>query len=212
MLIEPLNLLDRIWFPALLGTGLMLVGAGAGWAIAGEPHLSPVRLITWWVLRVVRPLLRCRSWWRCAGAIFLNNASLLTALVAAGRWRASSLAATAALGVSLGIGFRVLSKLPGDLAVPWPLNDSRVQRRIRWGVALNLLEPPAIMLAIGLSLDQSSTEVLASESAWTAFALVVIPLTLAAAGGEALWLASSRAMVDSGDGPAPDQGDDSLDG
>lgn len=186
----------------------MVVGAAAGWAMAGEPRLAPVRVVTWWVVRVAGPLLRCKSWWRGTAAIFLNNACILAALVAAGPWQATALIATAALGVSLGIGFRVLSGLPGDLAVPWPIHDMRSQRRIRWGVALNLLEPPAIMLAIGLSLGQTGAGAVGSESIWRTFAVVVIPLTLAAAGGEALWLASSRATVGptGASGPDPDDG------
>jgi hypothetical protein len=187
-----IDVIERTWYPALLGGGLTLVGAATGWAMAGQPRLPPVRIVAWWVSRVVRPLLFCGSWWRRTAAIFANNAGILAALVCLGRWHLCGLAATALIGVTLGMGLRVLSRLPGDLAAPWPTGDRDTQRRVRWGILLNLLEPPAIVLAIGLSLSQDGARPLPSGDAWAAFGLIVAPMTLAAAGGEALWLGASR--------------------
>lgn len=204
------ELIGRVWFPSLLGSGLLIVGVCAGWALASEPRRLPVRLVGWWVVRLVRPLLRCRSWRRCAAAIFVNNATVLTIVLAAGAWQAGALMATAWLGLSLGIGFRVLSSLPDNLAVPWPVGNRKIQRRIRMGIALNLLEPPAIAMAIGLSLSRTGAEPLSSASAWAAFVTVVLPLTLVAAGGEAVWLAASRATGEEPTDAVPADSDDSA--
>ena len=198
------ELMDRVWFPSLLGSGLLIVGVCAGWTMASEPGLPPVRLVRWWLLGLVRPLLRCRSWWRCATAIFVNNAAVLTVVLAAGVWQAGALAATAGLGLTLGIGFRVLSSLPDHLAVAWPVRDRRTQRRIRIGIGLNLLEPPAIALAIGLSLSRTGADPLASARAWEAFVMLVIPLILVAAGGEAAWLGASRTPGEGSTDPTTD--------
>ena len=52
---------------------------------------------------------------------------------------------------------------------------------------LNLLEPPAIALALGLAIGRSAIP-LSSTQAWGVFLTWVVPAMLVAAGGEALWL------------------------
>lgn len=212
LLIGSLKTFGAVWLSALLGTGLAVVGVAAGWSLGRETSVAPVRLIAWWVRKVVLPLLRCRSGVRRAGVIFANNISILALLVLAGARLPSSLLVIAALGVSLGIGLRVLSDHEDVLpAAPIALNSSRpgATRRIRIGIALNLLEPPAIALAIGLSLGRTPAG-LSPVEVWSAFGIWVVSLTLIAAVGESLWLgvlqtAGDDATVDQPPSPPEDQ-------
>ena len=191
MILRLLDVIGTVWTYVALGTLLMLVGTGAGWAMGRQSSLPPVRWIAWWVRRVVLPLIRCRAWWRRAAMIFVNNASILALLLALGRWRVLPLFGIAAMGMSLGIAIRVMLDLPADPLVLGPARSNAERRRMRVGVALNLLEPPVIMLTIGLSLAQQAIP-LSSAQVWETFALWVIPATLLAAGGEALWLGTGR--------------------
>ena len=115
-------------------------------------------------------------------AIFLNNASVLTVMVIAGRWPLAPIILISVVGMSLGIGLRVLSDRLADPLPPDVMLTSRGRWRVRAGVALNLLEPPAILLAVGLSLGYSAIP-LATERVWEVFLLWVVPATLLAAGG-----------------------------
>ncbi len=184
---QSLDVIGSVWTHALLGSGLALVGTGLGWAMGAEDSIPPVRLIAWWVRNIAQPLLRCRRWWIRAATIFLNNAVILLSLVAIGHWRIAAVVAVAGLGVSLGIGLRLLSDMPSDAVVPTVQPNRAVRRRINLGVGLNLLEPPAIMLAIGLSLGRQTIS-LETAAVWVTFAVWVVPLTLVAAAGEAIWL------------------------
>ncbi|MCH8809792.1 MAG: CoA transferase, partial [Proteobacteria bacterium] len=64
----------------LLGTGLMLLAMGVGLKLGRLTALAPVRGITWWLHRVILPLLQSLSWWKRAGAIWVNNVLILTGL------------------------------------------------------------------------------------------------------------------------------------
>jgi len=192
LFLRSLGVIDSVWLDAFLGTALLIVGTVAGWAMTPLVSFPPVRLIRWWVRRVALPLLRCGSWWRRSAAIFANNVTVLAVLVAAGRWHAAAVLAVAALGVSLGIGLRVLAVEP----IAWraaELDTAPERRRmIRIGLALNCLEPLAIMLTIGLCLGWASVP-LESVDVWGTFGLWVVPLSFLAAGGEALWIGASPA-------------------
>ncbi|UCC30554.1 MAG: hypothetical protein JSU86_20440 [Phycisphaerales bacterium] len=208
---QSLNVISAIWLSIASGTGLTLVATGLGWAVAQMGSIPPVRWVAWWVRAVVLPLLRCRFWWRRTVVIFANNISLLAALVAVGRWRLGALMGVAGLGVGLGIGLRILSSEPTAAVDPGPKYSARVRRRIRVGIVLNLLEPPAIMLTIGLSLARQPLP-LSPGQVWETFLVWVVPATLLAAGGEALWLGAiheARPRGDSGPagqaGPGPGQ-------
>ncbi len=64
-----------------------------------------------------------------------------------------------------------------------------IDRAVAVGMALNLLEVPAILITLGLSMGRGgATSGLLSGDVWTAYAVAVAPLLLIAAGGEALWL------------------------
>lgn len=179
------EVIGTVWFQALLGSVLTLVGTGAGWTMGGGSSAPPVRVVAWWVRKVALPLLRSRSWWRRAATIYLNNMTVLTGLMLLGRWQTMALVAVATLGVTLGIGLRVLAGEPDAFFDVGTSQSSGRARRIRIGMGLNLLEPPAIMLTIGLCLAGST---LAPAHLWECFVLWVIPAMLLAAAGEALWL------------------------
>ena len=185
MFFASLRVINSVWLSVVLGTGLLLASTGVGWAMGRAASQPPVRLIGWWLRHVVLRLLRTPSWWRRAGGIFANNVTLLAVLLAVGRWQLAAFAGVLCLGVSLGIGIRLLSD--EALESLWPASGSMHKRRARLGIALNLLEPPAIMLTMGLSLGCVAVP-LTPADVWATFAVWVIPALLLAAAGEALWL------------------------
>ncbi len=189
-------LLELLWKSILLGSALAVVSVGMGWKIGEVRLLSPVRLVRWWLTRIVLPRLRSRSWFHRTITIALNNLAILAGLLVAGGWRFAPIAGIAAVGVTMGIALRVLAELPEGMGIPSPPRESWAERRVRVGMVLNLLEPPAIALTIGLSLGQSA-DGLPWGDAWEVFAVWVIPATLLAAGGEGLWIGESLRATDS---------------
>jgi disulfide bond formation protein DsbB len=186
------GLLDDIGSEVALGMALALGGTWAGWLIGRCRPFPLVRWIRWWVVKVVRPLVSCRSWVQRTAFIFLNNIAILAALVAIGAWLGAAIAGAALLGLSLGIALRVIGEASWDFAMPTAMDNGQRQRGFRIGVALNLLEPFAIALALGISISRGTTS-LSSGDAWRLFAYWVTPLMLVAAMGEALWLGAGSA-------------------
>lgn len=182
--------LSDLWPSMLIGTTLLVVATSAGWSFGRHRALPPVRLVAWWVRFVVAPLVRSRSWFRRSATIFVNNTAVLAAVVALGPWVAFAYAGVIALGLSLGIGLRVLARLDGDLAIAVGPSGT-TQWTLVVGVALNLLEPPAIIIALGLSLGRQSVP-LDSAWTWSIFAKWLVPLLILAAVGEGLWLGAGR--------------------
>lgn len=189
------DVVASIWPGILVGTGLILIATGAGWSTGQVESSAPVKFVAWWIERVILPLLRSPRWIVRAGIIFLNNAAILALLVFAGRWSLASIAAIAFTGLNLGIGLRVLARQPRAELEAAVGNASRARSPANWklrvGMVLNLLEPPAILLTLGLSLRRSFLD-LSPVLVWETFLIWVIPATLAAAGGEALWLGVTR--------------------
>jgi len=184
-----MRLID-LWPSMIVGTLLMAAATAAGWSFGRHRSAAPVRLIAWWVNLVVAPLIRSRSWLRRSATIFVNNAAVLASVVALGRWIAFAYAGVIALGLSLGIGLRVLGRLDGDLA--FEVGTSRSARwKVAVGLSLNLLEPPAIVVALGLSLARQSVPLDAAWT-WSIFGTWLVPLLLLAAVGEGLWLGAGR--------------------
>lgn len=192
MFLRSLGVIDSVWLHAVLGTGLLIVGTVVGWAITPSASFPPVRLIRWWVRRVALPLLRCRSWSRRSAAIFANNILVLVVLTVSGRWHTAAVLAVAGLGVSLGVGLKTLAVEPITWRAAEPDSAPDRRRTIRIGLALNCLEPLAIMLTIGLCLGRASVP-LEPVRVWETFGLWAVPLSLLAAGGEALWIGASLA-------------------
>ncbi len=171
----------------------MLLAVGGGWQAASRAHWWPVRLVRRWIDRVVRPLVASRSWARRTGVIALNNITICAALTAAGSLGRLAWLAVAGVGFSLGIGLRLLLAEPSlveENAVSLP-GGSRLVAGL--GLALNLLEPPAILLAGGLALAQKALwPFLSATRAWCVFAWVVPALLILAAAGESLWMGMLR--------------------
>ncbi len=181
------------WTSLLVGTLLLLVSAGVGWFVGRYRALLPVRAVDAWIRHIVRPMLESRSWLRRAVTIFLNNATVLAVVVALGYGSLTGVAGVAALGINMGIAVRLLRFQAGLLPTPRADGTRRARRRIIVGTALNMLEPPAIVLTLGLAVGQRTAS-LAPAVVWTTFGLWILPALLVAAGGEALWL---------GAGPSP---------
>ncbi len=169
----------------------MLCAVYVGLALGRATTLIMVRAVAWWVSRVILPLLRSPSWWRRAGTIFINNILILAGLVALGPRYLLSIVGIACVGLSMGIALRVLLSLPDAFSMPGSRSSRRIRRAIRIGLLMNLLEPPAIVAALGLSLNRQASQ-LSDLEAWTAFGVWVAPAMLLAAGGEALWIGAGR--------------------
>lgn len=188
-----LQFIPPVWPQSLIAGAVMLLAVGAGWLAARRTHWWPVRLVRRWVDRVVRPLIASRSWHRRTAVIALNNIAICAAMTAAGSVRPLAWLAVAGVGVSLGIGLRLLladSAFLDEHAIS-PRGGSRLVAGL--GLALNLLEPPAILLAGGLTLAQKALwPFLSATRAWYAFAWVVAPLLVVAAAGESLWMGMLR--------------------
>ena len=107
------------------------------------------------------------------------------------------------VGLGLGVAMRLLLDVKpaaqDDLdAEPDAPNEREPgedadEPRLQWlttiGLALNLLEIPAIMFSAGLSLGQQSlSAVLNLNNALSAFVSIVMPMLIVSAAGEALWM------------------------
>ncbi len=209
--------LGLVWWRALLGVALLIFACVAGWQISVSASLAPVRFVRWWVLRVLLPLLRSRSWVGRAAAIYANNMAILTAVVAVAAWSWAVILGIAVIGGAMGIAVRTLSQEPSMASLEVDPADTGTPGRVIWGMVLNLLEPPAIAITLGLALSYTSAP-LTDTQLWRTFGLVVAPLMLVAAGGESLWMGATDAFA----GPPADQtqehrpgiktGDDDHDG
>ena len=155
----------------------------ARWVALGCPHSrefenkrSPRGGTRRWPKERLRPV-----------GVSLSNISILTGLIAVGIWPVAALSAAALLGLSLGIALRVLLAFEDVFTPPDGRAAGGAGWRIKVGVALNMLEPPAIAVALGLSLGRWMVP-LSPGDAWETFAVWVVPAMLLAAGGESLWL------------------------
>ncbi len=188
-------LLAEVWPATLVSAFVLLGGVCAGWRIAQNETTPIVRLIGWWLSHVIIPWLRSGSWWVRAATIFTNNTIVLAAVAASGFRPGYGALAVLSLGTSLGIGLRILSAQEDRFAAPSQLADGWTRFRVRLGVVLNLLEPPAILLATTLSLARFWLPVPMAQM-WWAYGACAVPLLFVAAGGEALWLGVYRFQPD----------------
>ena len=136
--------------------------------------------------------------------IALNNLTVCAVMTAGGSLGPLAWLAVAGVGFSLGIALRLLlgeNELPAEGAVS-ARGGSRLAAGL--GLALNLLEPPAILLAGGLTLAQKALwPFLSAAWAWCVFLCVVAPLLVLAAAGESLWMGILR-PVPGPSGPVPE--------
>jgi len=187
---EYLNLLRGLWFYMLAGAALILSATVCGWFAGRNTSFALTRSIRWWLIDVMLALIRRRSWIGRTVTIFVNNITILSGIVLLG-YVNLSLVATALVGFAMGVALRVLGNSPDAFFAP-PSGDggpeaARRVGKVRLGIAFNLLEPPAIIAAIGLGWGvQEHADV--SERAWPLFMICIVPPMLLAAGGEALWI------------------------
>ena len=184
---------------SLIGGALVVLGTSLGWRLATARESMIVAVVRWWLDHVVRPLIEGRSWWRRTAIITGNNALTCGAVVVLGFFGPIAWLAVIAVGLSLGVALHLLTEklpTPEKSDRPDPL-DARQRTARTAGLALNMLEIPAIMISAGLSLGQGAMEASVSPvQAWGAFAAVVLPLLLIAAAGEALWIGTHTSLLD----------------
>jgi len=160
-----------------------------GWWIGRYRSFAIVRLVGWWISRVVLPILRSPSWAARASTIAANNLSACALLIVMGTTFPTAWLGVIGLGLSLGIAVRALSADEiGDASLGDNMPDRNAAKMVV-GMTLNMLEPPAIVIAVGLCLGQRAMPAgVAMRQAWESFAICVVPALLLAGAGEALWL------------------------
>ncbi len=184
--------------PIVAGAAVLVTGAVAGWGMSRYEDFLPVRLVRAWVERVVIVGVRSRSWARRTIFIFANNSVVCAALVLLGALPAGAWVAITLVGLSMGAAMQVLGsrhvegrrvrQLEGDAG------DGSDRRETNdWptivGLALNLIEVPAILLTLGLAMCQRAAPVgLPTPELWRMFLALVLPALLVSACGESLWL------------------------
>ncbi len=183
------HVLDQSARPMLLGTIVLVMGAILGWKLSQYDRWLVTRWVSWWLNRVVLPLLESKSWARRALTIFTNNASMAAVTVALGYWTWTGWLAVTLLGIGLGAGFRLMANLAWNMDTPSQPATPEHRRRVHWGMMLNMLEPPAIIITLGLCLSQRAVGAHVNTlDVWAAFSVCVLPLLAIAAGGESLWI------------------------
>ncbi|HNQ23765.1 MAG TPA: hypothetical protein PKK06_11785 [Phycisphaerae bacterium] len=173
---------------ALVGAMVLVAAAGIGWEVGRRPGSWLARATGVWFARVARPVLTQRSWLRRVAIIAGNNSITCGVLVVAGAGGPTAWLALALVGLCLGCALRFMLQA-ADGTVTEAESSSRQQLLAALGFLLNLLEVPAILLSVALSLTQGAlADVLTWDAAVGLFARWVLPLLLVAAGGEALWM------------------------
>lgn len=190
-----------LWREALVGSAVIVVAAIIGWRFGAIRDAWFVRVIEVWMRYVLDPLRATRSWLVRMVMIFINNSLACGLLVLAGGVGSLGWLAALLMGLALGCGMRRLSASlpiePGEFNGqddPEPRSAGSALLHLI-GLLLNLLEVPAIMLSVGLSLAQGGLSAgLDRAAAIEIYLSVVVPLLGVAAGGEALWMAFNRAF------------------
>lgn len=208
MTISTLELLSGLASSMVLGTALLVVASAVGWLIASFPRFFFVRLVNFWVKQVVIPLLGTPSWPRRTLIIFANNSLILAAVVQMGCWGVSSRIGVILVGLSLGVALRQLGTHVADSDEFTDPSTPSERRRLRFGVALNLLEIAAIVVTVGLAVGLPDLRITLGH-AWKLFGFGVIPLLLVAAGGESLWMGVVWKSSRNGNRRTPDLGPNS---
>ena len=179
--------------PTLAGVAVLVIAAVAGWGMAAQGRFILVRAVRFWVERVILRALNHRRWSARAAIIFCNNTAICTLLVLAGGWPGGSWIAVTIVGLSMGIALRSLTgspELPGLEALESDYDTPPKADMLLWlGLLLNLIEVPAIIVTLGLSMGQlASPNNLSPDEIWGVFLNLVTPALLIAAAGEALWI------------------------
>lgn len=180
-----------VWWEALVGSVAIVVGAALGWRLGAARDVLFVRAVSWWLDRIVGPLIVSGTWLRRTAIIGANNALVCGVVVLIGPLGHLAWLGVATLGLGLGTALRLMSVGPPpdeDEAEPTPMTQGgRLLESV--GLVLNLLEVPAIMLSAGLGLAQGAVSSAADlATALHVFAVIAVPLLIVSAGGEALWM------------------------
>ena len=195
IVLESLNIILGVWVHMIIGTLLLLIGTGVGLVIGKVNTFIPVRWVAWWVSRVIIPLLQKRFWILRSTTIFMNNIIILALIVAIGYSSYAAIVGISIVGFSMGIALKVLSDQPESFSISHTTMAGSNLRKFRIGIILNLLEPPAIVATLGLSLGRAVIP-LNPHQTWGSFWQWIIPAMLIAAGGEALWIGVSLKVRD----------------
>lgn len=182
----------HLWQESLISGGLILVCVGIGWHLAHARGGWLIGGVSWWLEHVVRPVMESRTWLRRAGIIAANNTFVCASLVLLGTVSLAAWIGLAGVGLSLGAALRLMftTFLP-EIADETP-QTPRWRAIAAVGLALNLLEIPAILLSGGLSLAQGAlTSAITTPDAMMTFLVIGVPLLLVSAAGEATWMAVS---------------------
>lgn len=186
---EHFGRLVGVWRESLAGGVVIVVCVAIGWRWARSGQGLLVGIVRWWLEHVLRPLVQSRGWSRRAATIAVNNALICAAVVSLGAAGHAAWLGVGGIGLGLGIALRLL--LP--TLAPEPSTDEprpegrRALKAV--GLALNVLEVPAIMLSAGLSLAQGPmSHNVSLADAWATFGLLVVPMLIISAAGEALWM------------------------
>ena len=179
--------------PILAGSAVIVIGLVVGLGISAHRGFFFVRAVRWYVERVVLRALRGRGWTGRALFIFLNNCLVCGAMVAAGMLPGGSWTAIILVGLSMGVAIRALSELDDEhqTAQDKQAADGKGGQDVAaWmGMILNLIELPAIVLTLGLSMGRlAAVNHLADAEVWSVFVRWVIPALALGACGEALWM------------------------
>lgn len=181
------GLSDIGWRPVLSGSAVLIVAIIAGWGIAADAHLAPVRWIGRWVDRVIVPVLRS-GWLVRALGIFVNNTVVCGLIIAAGALPGGSWASITMVGLSMGFAIRHLGAQPPQTS-PEKAQSPTIDSWTTVGLMMNLLEVPAIGLAVGLSIGQVASQPHFSlQFAWAVYGQLIVPVLLIAACGESTWI------------------------
>jgi hypothetical protein len=173
------------WRPVLAGAATLGIGVAAGWVLASEPHRRPVRAVRWWLSVLLRGVRHRRTTVR-ALVIFLNNTTVMALLVAMGGLPGGAWAASCAIGTAMGMALRRLDV--ADLG-PAVENPAPPRPGHTFGMILSMLEIPAILLGLGLSLGQlAAPNHLDAAQVWRIFGTILLPTLAVAALGEAVML------------------------
>jgi hypothetical protein len=198
-----------VWRESLAGSAIIVVVAGLGWILAADRARLPVRIVGWWIDHVVQPLVRLRSWTARAVVIAINNSVACGLMMLLGAVPLVGWAGVGCIGLTLGIAIRLMTTIqispaanhapatPNTHASDDGKSASRIWTRvaITVGLALNVLELPAIMLSAGLALGQGAmSEAVSLAAAVRTFSVLVVPTLVVAAGGEALLMGATHAL------------------
>ena len=178
-----------VWQESLVGGAMIVACVAVGWWLGRSRRGWLVRVVSWWLEHVVRPVMEGRTWFRRAVIIAANNLVICAVVVVLGS--CGHVAWLAVGGIGLGLGIALGLMIPVVMADEDEEGRPAPRRRILTavGLALNVLEVPAIMLSAGLSLAQGAmSSTVSLGTALQVFALFAFPMLVVSAGGEALWM------------------------